>query len=104
MKYVCMRCSYETNFKENMKSHLGRITKCSKNINSFVKSDKELYNLSLIPNKDKSKNIFNCKICNKNYSRIDLYNIHLNKCNKDNYKDPSILVLFCKNIYKFITV
>lgn len=90
MNYLCMRCGYETNFKANMKSHLDRITKCSKNINSIGKSDNELYNLSLIPNKDKSKNIFNCKICNKNYSRIDSYNRHLknsNKCNKDHNKD-----------------
>ena len=79
MNYLCHRCGYETNFKSNMKSHLDKLIKCTKNINSIGKSDHELYKLSLQPNKNKLNNTFNCTKCGKNYSRIDSFNRHLKK-------------------------
>ena len=90
MNYLCMRCGYETNFKTNIKSHLDKMIKCPKNMKAIGKNDRELYDLSLIPSKIKSKNIFNCKVCNKNYSRIDSYHRHLKNskiCNQDNNID-----------------
>lgn len=68
MNYLCHRCGYESNFKSNMKSHLDKLIKCTKNINSIGKSDSELYKLSLQPNKNKLNNTFLLKIFfNKNY-------------------------------------
>jgi len=96
-----MRCGYKTNFRANMKSHLDRIKKCPKNINSIGKNDNELYDLSLHPEKNKSKNIFNCKVCNKNYSRIDSYHRHLKnskECNKDNIENNDKVNIIESNI------
>jgi len=101
MNYLCMRCGYETNFRANMKSHLDRVKKCSKNINSIGKNDNELYDLSLNPDKSKSKNIFNCKVCNKNYSRIDSYHRHLKnskECNQDNIENNDKVNIIESNI------
>ena len=101
MNYLCMRCGYETNFRANMKSHLDRVKKCSKNINSIGKNDNELYDLSLNPDKSKSKNIFNCKVCNKKYSRIDSYHRHLKnskECNQDNIENNDKVNIIESNI------
>jgi len=94
MNYLCMRCGYETEYKTNIKTHLDRKVKCTKNINAIGKDDKELYDLSLKPNKKEKK--YYCQNCNKNYSRIDSYNKHLkkniecyeyNECNNCNEND-----------------
>lgn len=93
MNYLCNRCGYETNFRSNMKSHLDKLLKCTKNINAIGKSDSELYDLSLKPNKNKSKNNINCKKCGKNYSRIDSFNRHLKnnkECSIENKADTTI--------------
>jgi hypothetical protein len=86
MNYLCLRCGYETEYKTNMKSHLDRIIKCTKNINVIDKNDKELYNLSLKPNKKNEKKYY-CKRCDKSYSRIDSYQRHIKnnkECNENN--------------------
>ena len=81
MNYLCLRCGYETEFRTNIKSHLDRMIKCTKNINAIGKDDKELYNLSLKPNKRNEKKYY-CKNCDKYYSRIDSYQRHI-KNNKE---------------------
>jgi hypothetical protein len=99
MNYSCKRCGYETNFKANMKSHLDRLKKCSKNISCIDKDDEELYNMSLNPNK--SNNNIHCKICNKNYSRIDSYNRHLKnnkKCNSEKVNNITLNNISNSNI------
>ena len=78
--YECKRCKFTTKYKNDMRRHLEKLIKCGKDLDSYQYSDEELYNLSLILNKDDSINEKNkslmCEYCNKIYSRIDSLNRH----------------------------
>ena len=69
----------------NIKTHLDRKNKCIKRICVFGKSDKELYDNSLIPQYD-NELFYTYNDCNKKYSRKDSYKRHIdnNKCKKSN--------------------
>ena len=101
MNYLCKRCGYVTNFKSNMNTRLDRKIKCPKNINVIDINEIDLYNLSLKPTKVKSKNIFVCKNCDTQYSRIDSYNRHLKnnkECDHENNKNISFGTVLNSNI------
>lgn len=53
MKYECKRCFYNTLLKSDMKRHLNRKIKCPRILESYKYNDKDLEELSLIPNKNK---------------------------------------------------
>lgn len=49
--YECNRCKFKTKYKNDMRRHLDRILKCSKDLNAYFYNDEELYINSLIPKK-----------------------------------------------------
>ena len=55
--FECQRCFYKSLKKSDMINHLNRVKKCEKQFHCFKYSDEELYNLSLIRNDKKIKNI-----------------------------------------------
>lgn len=75
--YECKRCNYKVRRNSDMKRHLDRKIKCPKNIESYKLTDEEIYDLSMIINKDnKIKNIIIkkdniCQYCSKVFSRLD---------------------------------
>jgi len=86
--YECLRCQYKTHYKNDMKRHLDRKTKCKRSIESLKNNnynDEEIYNKSLkiINNKKNNKMIY-CKICSKKFSRTDSLERHEKiYCKKD---------------------
>jgi hypothetical protein len=98
--YECYRCKYRSKRNSDMKRHLNRKVKCSKNIEAYNYSDEELMNMSMVLHYDEmyvddyiqiyennnleedlQKNI--CTYCSKVFSRPDNVKRHQkNFCKK----------------------
>lgn len=52
MTYECKRCFYKTKLKTDMKRHLNKKVKCPRIIESYKYNEKDLEDLSLIPEND----------------------------------------------------
>lgn len=83
--YECKRCKYRTTIKFDMKRHLNRVKKCSKDLDSYKYSDEELMELSLNIITPELKNDLTCIYCNKVFSRNDNLTRHKDRyCKKKN--------------------
>jgi hypothetical protein len=110
VNYQCYRCGYSTNHKTKIRLHINRKNTCEpklNNLNLDVCKDKILQGLScdsymvclknagkntkitLNNTKNTKNNEFNCKYCEKIYSRTDSLNRHLKIC-KEKKKDDEV--------------
>lgn len=126
--FTCFRCSYKTDHKTSMYSHLTKNIKCSKNISSLKYSDDEIIKYSLCNSSsnikfnnnfkvkkntnefiDEMKNIYNskrrfCNYCLKNFSKLKDLEIHLFECIEiinnphDNINQPDKIDINFNNI------
>ena len=90
--YKCARCHWIASKKDDMIIHLERVSKCEiKNLLN-IKSNKELYDLSIIPqtnDKDECLEIFEkfkCDICEKVFRDNCNKNKHYESCRKKKEK------------------
>ena len=101
--YICDRCGYSTIKISNYKNHINRIRVCNSNSNNPPIDIIELYGKYNIPldknlisplwkeyintneiNIVNRKKSFQCKYCNKFYTRNDNLKRHLDECKKSN--------------------
>lgn len=119
--FTCYRCSYQTDHKTSMYSHLTKNIKCSKNIVSLKYSDDEIIKYSLCNSSSnmkfnkhfkikktthefihEMKNIYNskrrfCNYCSTNFSKLKDLENHLFECieiiNNENINQPESIDL-----------
>jgi hypothetical protein len=76
-----------------MKKHLEKIKSCNRTFESFkYNDDEDLYNLSLTRIYEKNKDTI-CDKCNKNFKNIFTLNRHKTKCNKEDIKYNSPIII-----------
>ena len=90
--YSCHFCDYTTQYITNFKNHIKKIKKCSHLIRDLKIIDLEDYNKLVELHKSepdnkiwgidvpKSKRIFSCEYCNRQYTRNSSVTRHLKKC------------------------
>lgn len=86
--YECRRCNFQSKLKSDMKRHLDRKKKCSRNSNSLNYDEDEIYLLSLTSKSDNkyitTTDKLTCTACNKSFARVDTLKRHQNTvCNKE---------------------
>lgn len=73
-KYICSKCNYGTNSKQNYDNHLNRKNKCNINGDLVPPAD---------PDKIKVRKGTVCKSCNKEFATTSSFNLHCKTKHKD---------------------
>ncbi len=97
--YECKRCSFQTNYKNDMRRHLNKLTKCTRNFESYKYKDDELNILSLQLVNSKTKSCI-CIGCNKNYSNKTTLERHIKDFCKNTNNVENLYETYCNNNIK----
>lgn len=84
--YQCKRCNHKSNQKIEMRRHLDRKFKCSKNIDIFNYDDNILYDISLIKHKN-----------NDNFDLLSFLKSNKEEVKEDNENNENKTEYYCKN-------
>ncbi len=96
--YECKRCLFQTHQKNDMKRHLNKINKCTRNFESFKYKDEELNVLSLQIIYNKAKEYL-CIGCNKKYSNKSNLERHVKEYCKNTNNIKDLINTFHKNLH-----
>jgi hypothetical protein len=88
--FECIKCNYTTNKKSSMLNHLNRKNNCSKKIESFMYTDNEVYELSLIRKKEREQLYLQCDLCYKKYCNKYFLEKHKDICKCKNLENQNL--------------
>ena len=95
-KWICEKCGYETNKKQNYETHIGRQAACEKRLNRL---SNETDDKKVNPDDKKvnpcDKSLNNCKYCNQTFSSKSYLMKHEKTCNGlNNLQCPTCKKMF----------